>query len=76
MKQEMYFEETTPVYKVINNAMYNISELKRNFYESVFITPEYEALDEIDKDAVIGILLANYGLSIKEFIDICVAEKK
>jgi hypothetical protein len=75
MKSESYFEETNPVYKIVNNAMYNITELKRDFYDSIFTTPEYEVLDEVDKDAVVGILLANYGLSIKEFIDICIGEK-
>jgi hypothetical protein len=66
------FEETEPVYKVINYSMLNIKSL--GFYDAIF-TDEYEQLEEDDKNMVIGVILGDYGLSFKDFIDLIIEEK-
>jgi hypothetical protein len=75
MKPENYFEETEPVYKVLNDAMKGISELKQGFYKSIF-TPQYEALEDDEKNFVVGVLMGEYSLDIKDLIDECVKEFK
>lgn len=71
MKDSTLFEETRPVYKVINHAFKNIKE--QGFYKSIF-TNEYEKLEDEDKNTVIGVICGDYGLSSKDLIDECIKE--
>ncbi|MGD6781342.1 hypothetical protein ACQCT3_18070 [Sutcliffiella horikoshii] len=70
----MYFEETEPVYKVLNHANRSMTEEGRGFYESVF-TEDYGKLDIDDQNMVIGVLLGDYGWDIKDLVDMCLEER-
>ncbi|MBD8590237.1 hypothetical protein IFT92_20835 [Peribacillus simplex] len=62
MKDNTYFCETGTnghIYRLINEAMRNISIHKLGFYESVF-SPKGELLEE--EDIVVGVLLSVYGI--------------
>lgn len=72
MKGSMFFEETEPAYIVVNEAFRSIKS--KGFYNAIF-TDKYEALEEDDKNMVVGIILGDYGLSMKELIDTCIEEK-
>ncbi|MFK9119121.1 hypothetical protein ACJEBK_19875 [Peribacillus frigoritolerans] len=77
MKDTTYFCESGTnghIYRLINEAMRNISIHKLGFYESVF-SPEWELLEEEEQDMVVGILLSEYGIRTKEFVDYCIEEK-
>ncbi|CEG31426.1 hypothetical protein [Peribacillus simplex] len=77
MKETTYFCELGSnghIYRLINEAMRNISIHKLGFYESVF-SPEWELLEEEEQDMVVGVLLSEYGISTKEFVDYCIEEK-
>ncbi|WP_157830970.1 hypothetical protein [Bacillus sp. BA3] len=43
--------------------------MKLGFYDSVF-SPEWELLEEEDKEMVVGVLLSEYGIGTKEFVDL------
>lgn len=72
MKESTFFDGTEPVYKVINHAFSNIKT--KGFYESIF-TSEYTALDDEDQNLVIGVILGDYGITIKDLLDECLKEK-
>ncbi|MFS0812983.1 hypothetical protein [Peribacillus phoenicis] len=36
---------------------------------------EWELLVEEDKEMVVGVLLSEYGIGTKEFVDYCIEEK-
>lgn len=72
MKESIFFEETKPAYIVVNEAFRSIKS--KGFYNAIF-TDKYEALDEDDKNMVVGIILGDYGLTTKELIDTCFEEK-
>ncbi|MCY9007171.1 hypothetical protein [Peribacillus frigoritolerans] len=77
MKDTTYFCESGTnghIYRLINKAMRNISIHKLGFYESVF-SPEWELMEEEDKEMVVGVLLSEYGIGTKEFVDYCIEEK-
>jgi DNA-binding ferritin-like protein (Dps family) len=66
------FKETEPVYKVINYAMLNIGKV--GFYDAIF-TDEYEQLEEDEKNMACGVVMAETGVSIKEFVDTILNDK-
>lgn len=77
MKDNTYYCELGSnghIYRLINEAMRNISIHKLGFYESVF-SPELELLEEEEQDMVVGVLLSEYGIRTKEFVDYCIEEK-
>jgi restriction endonuclease S subunit len=69
-----YFDSLEPQYRVIDEAMYNISEKKKGFYESIF-TDEYDRLEEDNKQLVLGVICGEYGISMDELIQYCVEEQ-
>lgn len=66
------FEEDKPVYRVINHALLNIGEI--GFYDAIF-TDEYAELEEDDQNMACGVVMAETGISIKEFVDSVIKEK-
>lgn len=77
MKETTYFCESGSnghIYRLINEALRNISIHKLGFYDSIF-TPEYELLEEDEQNMVVGVLLSEYWISTKEFVDYCIEEK-
>lgn len=62
-------------YKVFEDAKRNIVDGK-GFYKSVFKNKEFLALDEDEQNATCGMLMANFGWSMKDVIDMCLEEQK
>lgn len=72
MSRNLYFEENKPVYTVINEAFKSIKS--KGFYNAIF-TDKYEELDTGDQQMVVGVIMGDYGLDIKDLIDLCIDEK-
>lgn len=74
LSDRVFFEETRPVYRLLNQAMIDITENDKGFYESIF-TLGYDELEYEDQNMIVGVILGDYGLEIKELIDYCIDEK-
>lgn len=74
LSDRVFFEETRPVYRLLNQAMRDITENEKGFYESIF-TSGYEELEYDDQNLLVGVIQGDYGLEIKDIIDCCIEEK-
>lgn len=73
----MYFNSPEdPVLNLVDDIMYNISEKKRGFYDSIFATKNYHDLDFIEKQRVVDIICGEYLITdLKDLVDYCIQEK-
>ncbi len=60
------------IHNVIDAARVNIKS--KGFYDAIF-TPQFEELDVDDKNLVVGVIMGDYGLNMKDLIDNCIEEK-
>lgn len=61
--------------KVLEDAKRNIVAGK-GLYKSVMENKEFLALDEDEQNATCGMLMANFGWSMKDVVDMCIEEQK
>lgn len=75
MKESIFFDESDgkPEYKVINQCFRNIKT--EGFYNAILTNVDFQALEEDEQNLVLGVIMGDYGLSMREFIDECVAER-
>jgi len=74
LSDRIFFEESRPVYRLLNQTMRDITENGKGFYNSIF-TPEYDELEYEDQNLLVGVIEGDYCMDIKQLIDCCIAEK-
>lgn len=65
--------ENEIAYEIRDKACRSI-KLGNGWYKSIF-TKEYMTLDEYDKNMITGSIIADLGITFKEFVDTCISEK-
>ncbi|MED4693799.1 hypothetical protein [Peribacillus frigoritolerans] len=69
----MHIEYENETHRVIDLTMERITE-SGLFYNSIF-TDEFDALEVIDQNFVLDVVLTDFGYTLKGFIDIVVQER-
>ncbi|MDM5306325.1 hypothetical protein [Peribacillus frigoritolerans] len=69
----MYLEDENETHRVIDNIMERIKETGL-FYKSIF-NDEFGALEVIDQNFVLDVVLTDFGYTLKGFIDTAVQER-
>jgi hypothetical protein len=62
------------LYHMVNEIIRKISVFKENFYSTIF-SPEYEILDIGEQNFILDVVLTEFGLSFREFVEIAVEER-